>query len=68
MSTSKNSTQLVCYYEYEDQPQAQLNSVNKRNSFLRRSSKNKPLNNGIGTEQAMPLLSLSPTASSNHPG
>ena len=43
---AKNSTQLVCYYEYEDQPQAQLgsnsnNNISKRNSFLRRSSKNK---------------------------
>ncbi|KAI6176857.1 Ligand-Gated ion Channel [Aphelenchoides bicaudatus] len=64
---SKNSNQILCYYEYEDQPQAQLgpanNNINKRNSFLRRSSKNKPVNNGV--EQAMPLLSLSPTASSH---
>lgn len=37
-SNSKNSAQLVCYYEYEDQP---LASNNRRTSSLRRQSKNK---------------------------
>ncbi|KAI6240186.1 Gamma-aminobutyric acid receptor subunit beta [Aphelenchoides fujianensis] len=63
MPMGKNSAQMVYYYEYEDHPQVRMNSVhsNKRRSVRRSNAGSQVLQNGI--EQAMPLLSVSPTTS-----